>query len=309
MDAYIAKLAPVIAPKGDLISAAHVTDYRSYVVRLRWVIAHVVPELAYDVSVLAQKQMDKLVPQDFVEANKVYGKLVQAQAEGRARHRIYRQDITQLKCITMSDASFAKEPGSKSQAGFVTMVTGDDVDCASVHATWVEYQSSTIHRVVRSTLAAEAASLSTAMDRQLYVRLVAESMLYGEPTITPAWRSELKIPGILVVDARSLYDHLKTTGSIPKERQVMIDLLAARELAETGGIQINWVPTTHMLADMLTKSMIPPQLVLQFLKTGILALKPTDEEQGVEDHRAALRRGQRQRRKEKMKLQKQQPGA
>ena len=77
----------------------------------------------------------------------------------------------------------------------------------------------------------------------------------------------------------------------------MIDLLAARELAEDGSVSLRWVPTTHMVADMLTKSMTPPTAVLQFLKDGIMALKPTSEEQKEENHR--------QRRKEKLRSAKQ----
>ena len=73
----------------------------------------------------------------------------------------------------------------------------------------------------------------------------------------------------------------------------MIDLLAAREMAEDGSVSLRWVPTTHMVADMLTKSMTPPAAVLQFLKDGIMALKPTSEEQKEENHR--------QRRKEKLR--------
>ena len=77
----------------------------------------------------------------------------------------------------------------------------------------------------------------------------------------------------------------------------MIDLLAAREMAEDGSVSLRWVPTTHMVADMLTKSMTPPTAVLQFLKDGIMALKPTSEEQKEENHR--------QRRKEKLRSAKQ----
>ena len=60
------------------------------------------------------------------------------------------------------------------------------------------------------------------------------SLMYGEPCFADDWRKELKIPGTLVTDARSLYDHLHKTGSIPKERQFLLELLAARELVEDG---------------------------------------------------------------------------
>ena len=103
------------------------------------------------------------------------------------------------------------------------------------------------------------------------------------------------------MDAKSLYDNLTTTGGVPKEKQVMIDLLSARELSEAGITSFKWVPTTHMVADILTKPMKLPPVAMKLLREGLLAWKPTEEEQKEEDRRAELRRGQRQRRKAKVK--------
>ena len=113
-----------------------------------------------------------------------------------------------------------------------------DVTKEEVPFALVEYQSTTISRVVKSTLASESVSLSTALDRQLYLRLLAQSLQYGEPVYAPDWRHKLVTPGILATDAKSLYDHLNTTGKIPKERQTMIDLLVARDLIEAGTVQL-----------------------------------------------------------------------
>ena len=115
----------------------------------------------------------------------------------------------------------------------------------------------------------------------------------------------MKIPGIMVVDAKSLYDNLTTTGGVPREKQVMIDLLAARELSETGAVKYMWVPTTHMLADILTKMMKPTDAASRFLRTGVMSLRPSEDELLVEQRKADLRRGQRQRRKEKAREAKQ----
>ena len=54
---------------------------------------------------------------------------------------------------------------------------------------------------------------------------------------------------------------------------------------ESGTVDIKWVPTTHMVADMLTKSMVPTEPVVKFLKFGHLSLRPTEEEQVTDDHR------------------------
>ncbi len=112
----------------------------------------------------------------------------------------------------------------------------------------MDFQSETILRVVKSTLASESAVLSTALDRQLYVRLLVQSLLCGEPLYDPEWRHKLAFPGITITDAKSLYDHLNTTGKIPRERQTMTDPLVARDLIESGALKLCW------LADVPTES-------------------------------------------------------
>ena len=133
------------------------------------------------------------------------------------------------------------------------------------------------------------------------MRLLIEAVLYGEPDYGGDWRHKLKIPGIAVTDARSLYDHLITTGSIPKERQTLIDLLVARDLIENGAMKLKWVPTTHMLSDSFTKSMTPGVVMQKFLTEWKYALTPTEGEEATEDHMKSLRQGQRQRTKERKK--------
>ena len=57
-----------------------------------------------------------------------------------------------------------------------------------------------------STMAAESASLSIALDRQLYLRLLVEAMLHGEPeSYLHDWHMKLKVPGLCVTDAESLF--------------------------------------------------------------------------------------------------------
>ena len=136
-----------------------------------------------------------------------------------------------------------------------------------------------------------------ALDRQLYLRLLVQSLLHGEPTYTPDWRYKLTTPGILVTEAKSLYDHLNTTGKIPRERQTMIDLMVARDLIEASAVTLCWVPMKYMLADILTKIMMPGEVLRMFRAKQVLSLARSGEEQEEEQHGLGLRQGQRQRRK------------
>jgi hypothetical protein len=160
-------------------------------------------------------------------------------------------------------------------------------------------------------MAAESAALSLALDRQLYVRMLLEALMYGERAQGYRWKENLSIPGMvlaqtrtqaftvpgnMVTDAKSLYDHLSRTGNLPTERQVMLDLLAAKELEEANVTKIRWVPSVHQLADALTKNM-QSAILTRFLTTNLYSLVQTGAEAEQELHRAGLRREQRQRRK------------
>ena len=104
-----------------------------------------------------------------------------------------------------------------------------------------------------------------------------------------------------MTDAKSLHDHLHKTGSVPSERQTLIDLLIARDLQEAAAITVKWVPTTYQLADILTKAMPVPPILALLLEQGLCALVQTEEDAVVEAHRAELRHNQRQRRKARSK--------
>ena len=80
----------------------------------------------------------------------------------------------------------------------------------------------------------------------------------------------------------------------------MMDLLAAKELVEQGLIILRWVPTQHQYADHLTKNMVC-ELLRRYLESGKVCLIQTGADKAREEHKANLRRGQRVRRKARMK--------
>ena len=149
-------------------------------------------------------------------------------------------------------------------------------------------------------MSAESCSMSICVDRHLYGRLVLDRLLYGNRPLDEDWRLSMGLDGGVVTDAKSLYDHLNTTGQLPTERQTMLDLLVARHHLEAGAYMLFWVPTHRQHADGLTKKMV--NLLWQaFCRKPMVSLRETPEEKTLENHRRKLRQGQRQRRKEKLK--------
>ena len=217
----------------------------------------------------------------------------------RAVLRLRPLNLKALLVMTVMDASFGNEDGKKSQMGYMNILTSEKVARQPVVADLLEFQSTTITRIVRSTMAAESASLSHATDRQLYPRVLVKSLVFGEPDLRRDWRETLRLPGIMVTDAKSLHDRLNKTGSIPTERQTLIDLLVARDLQEREIVKIRWLPNRHMLADILTKATKPNEVFDRFWLDGMYSLVPTEEEARAELRRLDMRRGQRARAKKR----------
>ena len=254
------------------------------------------PQLLYETSSLAQRVSGATV-KDFKDAVKLYHKMVEEAKEGRARLRYPK--ITGPPClVTFFDASFGKEKDGKSQLGHIHFLTSTDVEYRLQNATTVDFGMSRSGRVVRSSMAAESNSMSIATDRHLYNRLLTEMLLYGAKKVGPNWREELRVPGFVVTDAKSLFDHLQSTGQLPTERQTMLDLMVCRDQMEAGAYLLKWVPTHRQFADGLTKAM-KNLLWEQFSKSGKLSLKESPAEARLEEHRKGLRKAQRQRRKAK----------
>ena len=275
------------------------TAYRQLTMRLRWPAMQTMPHMLYKVSRLAQR-VTRATKADYQEALKLHAEFLDEAEQGRACLHYPRLGRGKPMIVTYFDASLGKEEDGRSQLGNIHFLTTVEALNGPTDAVVIDFNTAKSSRVVRSSMAAESCSLSQAMDRHLYLRLLLDQMMRGPYEITPEWRSEMKVAGVMVTDAKSLYDHMHTTGQVPSERQTMLDLLVAKDQLEAGVYRLCWVPTHKQYADGLTKKMIDA-LWKDFVKTGKISLKETPQEKILEDHRRQLRQGQRQRRKEKFK--------
>ena len=115
------------------------------------------------------------------------------------------------------------------------------------------------------------------------------------------WRVQLKVPGIVVTDAKSLFDHLGKSGPLPTERQTLIDLLVARDRQENGAVRFHWLPNTRTIANVLNKATAVNNVYEKFRDQGLYRLVPTAHHVEEENNRLELSRGQCQRAKLKKK--------
>ena len=301
------KVPDMIKQSADImLSPEDLTKYRQLVMRLRWPAQQVMPHVLYEISKLAQR-VSGATYQDFQDAVKLHQKILNEAASGRASLKYPKLDLKkgERPCmVSYFDASLGKEKDGKSQLGNVHFMTSEDALHGPRPAIAIDFNTTKSTRVVRSSMAAESASLSVAIDRHLYNRLLLQMLWDGPFRLSADWRKELKVKGYVVTDAKSLYDHLQTTGQIPAERQTMLDLMVARDFLEQDMFVLKWVPTHRQYADGLTKSM-RNLLWEEFCQSQRLSLKETPKEAALEAHRQRLRKEQRQRRKEKFAVNRQ----
>ena len=136
------------------------------------------PELAFGVSLLAPHDTNKvgeIKVHRVTELDKLIHRAQEIKNHDGARLRVLKLNIEEIVALTHFDASFAQEAGLKSQCGMFTVLTDFQSTNRLEIRHLVHYESSTIQRVVRRTMAAESAALSKSLHRQLCVRLLVGS--------------------------------------------------------------------------------------------------------------------------------------
>ena len=300
MTEYIDKIsfAPEETPSEEPLVGKQLSAFRRLIMQLRWPSHHVLPEFLYRVSELAQR-VSHAKGGDLKYGNKVLKSMKESAAQGKATMKIPAISGEPL-LIGFFDASLGTSKSTHAQQGEIHLLTSTTAFRQPTPMCILEFHSNRIKRVVRSSLAAEGCAMSSCGDRQLFSRALLDAFLYGKMEVTSQWRRELKTSGCLVTDAKGLHDHLHKTGGVATERQAALDMLLMKQLIEDGIIGLKWTPTWRQLADPLTKEMMAT-LLEDLKKSGQVCLTQTAADAIEEERRAGIRRGQRERRKERMK--------
>ena len=117
-------------------------------------------------------------------------------------------------------------------------------------ASLLEWRSYRHQRVLRSTLAAEAASLDKAEDYGHFIAAMLSELTEGKHVASMQAPLFEVVP---VTDARSLWDAVRRLTTNFQEKRVEISVASLRQQCRN----LRWVPTEFQLADALTKRSRP----------------------------------------------------
>ena len=319
MPNYLDDVKPIFIPKirrstpDQAVTGPEKTELMSLVGQLAWVARETLPQIAYEVSDLQQRFNQGTVA-ELVKANHVLRK---AKAlTGVNKLRFVPINLKDVQFISVTDAAFANQPRGASQMGSAVLISTTKILEGSDTANLLEWGSRKIHRVVKSTLAAEAAAMSYGFDRALFAREVYTELVHGRdrrlrdvaPAVPLALQltaesglmEELVIPIGMATDCKSLYDVCIRPTSMPTEKRVSLDLLDIRHYLDRypEKYQVRWVPTTAMLVDAFTKHLVDQTVLTDFMSNGIYSLR---EDPRLEEARNKARADRKAKAKAKAK--------
>jgi hypothetical protein len=231
------------------------SSLRAIIGSLQYAVTPTRPDLAARLGAI-QTQIARPTVNTLLMANKL---LREAQETSDTKIFIRSIPVGQVTHVVFGDASFASPKQLSSFQGTIVFATTPELQQnLKAPISPLTWSSKKIARVVRSTLSAEAFSMSRGVDKLSWMRL-----LWGTIAVDNFdWRQPPKAlatlhKAIIVTDCKSLYD-LVTRTAMPscEEYRTTLEVLLIRELCHENCF-FRWIPTSLQLADPLTKPMDP----------------------------------------------------
>ena len=232
------------------LSPTELTQLRSIVGSLNWVIQGTRPDSAFEMLVLSTKLKNGTIA-DLIMAGKLVTRIKQQQCLLTFPKL---KSALGWRLVLFTDASFGNLPdGVSSTQSYIILIVDDSHQCCPI-----DWRSNKCKRVARSTLAAETLALQDGLEAAIYVKT-------GVLELLPA----LDLPIIAKVDCKSLVEAVHSTSSV-EERLLRLNIASIKQMMYDRGITVSWVPGEQQLADSMTKKGASGAKLLTTLQSGKL---------------------------------------
>lgn len=188
------------------------------------------------------------------------------------RYRIHSfQPHENLEMVCWADAAWANRPNGKdSTAGvFIGMSNASLREGKEADVSPVFWRASKVERVCRSPACAECMAALDGEDDLVFLRFLwAEMQGFSVDPRYPSLGAR-KVPGMLITDAKNLFDKLHRPAVIVKgaEKRSTIEAISLQEHLISSDTEIRWVNGDSMIANSLTKPSEKHQFFL-FINLG-----------------------------------------
>ena len=161
--------------------------------------------------------------------------------------------------VAWSDAALGNRPNGGSTGGYYIAAAGPILlEGKATNINGISWRSGKLQRVARSSLAAEVQAFSEAEEELMFVHLQWAEMVGQDLPLRHPEECVKKIPGVMVTDAKSLFDVIgkgdkNSSGLGMKEKYSALEVLSLIQRLEMCDTKTRWVHSETQLADGLTK--------------------------------------------------------
>lgn len=188
------------------------------------------PQVAFGLSFAAQTTSPTLTDVENLNLS------LKWQIENSSKGLTFVKLRNKLRLIVFTDSSFANNADFSSQIGYVILLADEFDNCNVIH-----WSSVKCKRITRSVIASELYAMNHGFDTACVIKHSLDKILRE------------KVPLIICIDSRSLYECLVKLGTT-REKRLMIDIMAIRQAYERREIaEVIWITGESNPADALTK--------------------------------------------------------
>ena len=252
-------------------SAEEVSQLRGLLGGIQWRAYSTAPQHLAVLSML-QSQVSKATVKTLMMANKLCREVYHQRQNVLkvVNLEIAPEDVT---FVAWCDAAVGNRPNLASTGGYVIAATTPEILKGNVAPTVpVAWRSGKLPRVARSSLSAETQACSEAEEELMYVRFQWYEMCGHPVDLRKAAETARNIAGVIVTDARSLYDilhkeDLNSSAGGLREKYTALEALSLVERIRLAATEVRWVHSDAQVADGMTKPN-PSGSLYAFLQLG-----------------------------------------
>lgn len=225
---------------------------------IQWRAQQTAPQHSAQLSML-QSDLSKATLKTLKEANKLCREVYH---QKHVCLRVNALPVTHPKDVIFvcwTDAALGNRPNGGSTGGYVLMAAPPELaDGQATTLNLVAWRSSRLTRIARSSLAAEVQGFSEGEEELMYTRLQWAEMCGCSIPLRQPESVVQSVRGIMVTDARSLYDVIQkgdqaTSGLGLREKYSALEIMSVLQRLKLCQTQTRWVHSGAQLADALTK--------------------------------------------------------
>ena len=254
---YFKKVKPIPLGKDrspeDEMTPKELSQLRGLLGSLQWPAVQSSPHIQCSTSLISGSMSAGLV-KSIVDANKLL-RFCKENADVGARYEPLGA-VDQLRLVCMFDAAFGVRRDASSQGGYMIMLVPQDTfngEEKPYHL--IDWKSSKLPRIARSSLGAESQAAGQAVDAVDFCSRFWEHLLKPNLGLRYLLEEPSTLKPVMITDAKALYDsyHREGIGGNVTDKRTGLEIRVTKERLQGLDGSFKWISSERQYADGLTK--------------------------------------------------------